>query len=81
MIYDSAPLLINYGTTNTSKIMGEYWCGFTNDYNGQSAGNDVNAAATHVIMALPIPIRMVPSQLIQFSQLLWFKAGKTQVKL
>ncbi|TXI91422.1 MAG: hypothetical protein E6Q33_10375 [Neisseriales bacterium] len=52
MIYDSAPLLINYGTTNnTSKIMGEYWCGFSNDYCGQSAGNDVNAAATHVIMA------------------------------
>lgn len=52
MIYDSAPLLINYGTTNnTSKVLGEYWCGFGGSYCGQSTGNDVNAAATHVIMA------------------------------
>ncbi len=52
MIYDSAPLLINYGTTsNTSKVLGEYWCGFSGSYCGQSTGNDVNAAATHVIMA------------------------------
>lgn len=52
MIYDSAPLLINYGTTNnTSKVLGEYWCGFGGTYCGQSTGNDVNSAATHVIMA------------------------------
>ena len=52
MIYDSAPLLINYGTTNnTSKVLVEYWCGFSGDYCGLSTGNDVNSAATHVIMA------------------------------
>lgn len=52
MTYDSAPLLVNYLTTNnTSKVMGEYWCGFSGSYCGQSTGNDVNSAATHVIMA------------------------------
>lgn len=52
MTYDSAPLKINYQTTsNTSPVMAEYWCGFSGSFCGQSTGNDVNAAATHVVMA------------------------------
>lgn len=35
----------------TNRYMIEYWCGFSGSFCGQSSTDDVNPAATHVIMA------------------------------
>lgn len=62
----SSSLKLDLITTQTvgKPVLVEYWCGFSGDFCGQSTGNDVNAAATHVIMAFANPNPSVPGAII-----------------